>query len=404
MSTEKVDDLPAINNYTIFFLGLSFRWGSLERMILKDCLLARDAGAKVYLYCYKNSLLEERAMAEGITTIHHHGKVHTKIFQWNKLKVLTRLFRELNVNLVHCYDIKILWPISFFLRANPLVPLVFTQGFELRKFYRAFWFKPLVSRVDQVFLPTIGLEENVWGHLGIPPRKVDLIGMACPAGEHRECPKPPFRYTEERWYIGTNLTGLETNTKFLNTIFHAFQVLLQNKLEEKGFTLVLALERPWSEFGLNDELKRQVKDMGIEEYVAFVGPVSMEEIQRHVDVWVGQSRREDLEDYTVESLLNGRPVVMPRSVASMETLRELGRVGETYKRDDSRELREKITKILLNLETYEGNLHKANQPLRDRYGDRTYAENLIKIYYNLLNRRKRLLRRRLHNKDVEKNP
>lgn len=390
---------------TFFFMGLSHRWGTEERTILKDCLIAHKAGAKVYLYTYKDSVLDERAKSEGLECHYHQGKFVTKVFKWHKLRKLKNLLAELQVNVVHCYDIKVLWPLCLYMRSMPLVPLVFTLSNDLKKYFRSFWYRPLVSRVDQVLLPMSELMENVWGHMGIPPRKIDFIGLGLETRKKsEEEPRPPFRFTDKRWYIGTNLNGIETNTHFLDTVFHSFRVMIEKGLDEKNYTFALCNERNWSECVLTDELRRQVKDWGLEEHVAFVDQRDVARHQLDIDLWLGLTRREELEDYAVQALLAGKPVCVPRTAFSMEVFRGYGVIGETYMSGDSREIREKCETILRNYDTYEKSLRKSHHALKKAYGQEAYEESLLKIYENLLNRRRRLWRVRQKRKLSKYNP
>lgn len=392
---------------TFFYMGLSYRWGTEERTIIKDCLMASKAGAKVYLYTYKDSVLDERAKDFNIECLYHQGKFVTKVFKWHKLRKLKNLLAELQVNVVHCYDIKVLWPLCLYMRSMPLVPLVFTLSGDLKKYYRSFWYRPLISRVDQVLLPMSELVENVWGHMGIPPRKIDFVGLGLNTlkrSEYAEGERPPFRFTNKRWYIGTNLNGIETNTHFLDTVFHSFRVMIEKGLDEKNYTFALCNERNWSECVLTSELRRQVKDWGLEEHVAFVDQRDVATHQLDVDLWLGLERREELEDYAVQALINGRPIVVPRSASSMEVMRSFGVVGETYMAGDSREIREKCETILRNYSTYEKNLHKSHQALMESYGSESYKDSLSKIYEKLLNRRRRLWRVRQKRKLTAYNP
>jgi glycosyltransferase involved in cell wall biosynthesis len=374
-------------------MGLSHRWGTEERTIIKDCLIAKSAGAKVYLYTYKDSVLDERAKTHEIDCLYHQGKFVTKVFKWHKLRKLKNLLTELQVNVVHCYDIKMLWPLCLYMRSMPLVPLVFTLSNDLKTYYRNFWYKPLISRIDQVLLPMSEMVENVWGHMGIPPRKIDFIGLGLKTlKEKGPEEKPPFRFTKKRWYIGTNLNGIETNTHFLDTVFHSFRVMIEKGLDDKNYTFALCNERNWSECVLTNELRRQVKDWGLEEHVAFVDQKDVARHQLDIDLWLGLTRREELEDYAVQALLAGKPICVPRTAFSMEVFRSFGVIGETYMSGDSREVREKCETILRNYDTYEKNLHKSHQALKETYGHEVYEESLTKIYEKLLNRRRRLWR------------
>lgn len=404
LTTSQELPLKPFEGKTFFYMGLSNRWGTEERTILKDCLVAKDAGAKVYLYTYRDSILHDRAKSCNIECLFHQGKFVTKVFKWHKLRNLKSLLIDLQVNIVHCYDIKILWPLCLYMRTMPLVPLVFTLSNDLRFYYRNFWYRPLVERVDQVLLPMSEMVENVWGHMGIPPRKIDFVGLGLEAVKKTDDERPPFRFTDERWYIGTNLNGIETNTHFLDTVFHSFRVMIEKGLEGKNYTFALCNERNWSECVLTNELRRQVKDWGLEEHVAFVDQRDVSLHQLDVDLWLGLTRREELEDYAVQALISGKPIVVPRSAFSMEILRTFGVVGETYMNGDSREIREKCETILRNYKTYEKNLHKSHQALMGSYGSTNYRESIIKIYEKLLNRRRRLWRVRQKRKITKYNP
>lgn len=405
MTTSPEKSSKPFEGKTFFYMGLSNRWGTEERTILKDCIVASEAGAQVYLYCYRDSVLHDRAKNHNIECLFHTGKFVTKVFKWHKLRNLKTLLTDLQVNIVHCYDIKVLWPLCLYMRSMPLVPLVFTLSNDLRSYYRSFWYKPLIERVDQVLLPMSEMVENVWGHMGIPPRKIDFIGLGLKAiKKPKHDNPPPFRFTDKRWYIGTNLNGIETNTHFLDTVFHSFRVMIEKGLDEKSYTFALCNERNWSECVLTNELRRQVKDWGLEEHVAFVDQKDVASHQLDVDLWLGLTRREELEDYAIQALISGKPICVPRSAFSMEVLRSYGVVGETYMSGDSREVREKCETILRNYSTYEKNLHKSHQALMEAYGDEVYRESMVKIYENLLNRRRRLWKVRQKRKLSKYNP
>lgn len=400
MSTLQVNlSSSPFEGLNFFYMGLTKRWGTEERMIIKDCKLALKGGAKVYLYTYKKTRLRVKAEALGVECIYHKGKFASKIYEWHKLRKLSRLIDELKINVVHCYDIKVLWPLCFYLRQKKLIPLVYTMSTELSRSYKDFWYRPLSSRIDQVILPMPEMAENVWARLGLPPRKINFVGVGIKT-RIGESERPPFRFTEDRWYIGTNLNGIETNTQFLDTLFHSFRVMIERKLEGKNYTFALCNERSWADTKLTDELRRQVKDWGLEEHVAFVGPCDIAEQQKWVDLWLGLRRREDLEDYAIQSITSGTPILVPRTSSSMELLRIHGQVGETFKIGDSREIREKCETVLRNLSTYKSNLHKAHQALAESFGHDRYDDLMTKAYQKLLGRRRRLQRIRRQKRKI----
>lgn len=403
MSIKKAKEINTISGKAIFFFALTKRWGTKERFIINDCLHAKEAGARVYLYCYKKSYIEQIAKLNGIETLYHRGKVYTKVLQWHKLRGISKTLKDLKISIVHCYDVSLLWPLTYFLRSMPLVPLVFTQETELEKFYRDFYFRPLIARIDQVFVPMTQLLDNVLGHLNFPLRKMKLIGMGVTQKKIERPKSLPFSFEGTRFCIGTNLNGIETNTKFLDTLFHSLNVLVKKGVGPKGITLILFCERPWNEFHLTDELKRKLTDLGLEENVAFATSDNLAENQSLVDLWVSLVRRETLEDYAIQAIVNGVPVLLPRTALAVDLVSDFGRIGETYRSHDSRELREKLAKILLNLDTYKKNIEKAKAPLLDTHGRDAYRKMLVNQYAKLIEKRERLARKKENMRKAPKN-
>ena len=123
-------NLP-LHQKNFFLIGLSFDWNSIERTVIADARAIMNAGGNVHLYTFRDSHLDRQAKKWKIICHYHQGAVATKIFKWNKLKAVAKLIRNNQIDLVHCYDIKILWPLCYFLRADSLTPLVLTLSKEL---------------------------------------------------------------------------------------------------------------------------------------------------------------------------------------------------------------------------------------------------------------------------------
>ena len=105
--------IKPFTNLNIFFLGLSNRWGSEERNILKDCTLALELVLKFIFIHIKILCSIGEQEKFSIECFFHQGKLVTKVFKWHKLRKAVPL-KELNVNIVHCYDIKLLRATVFY--------------------------------------------------------------------------------------------------------------------------------------------------------------------------------------------------------------------------------------------------------------------------------------------------
>lgn len=393
MSTKQESTKNILTHKKIFLIGLSFKWSSLERLVISDAQAIIKNGGEVFLYTFRDSVLDQKAKEIGAQCFYHQGIVATKLIKWNRLKSVSKLIKKHQADLVHCYDIKMLWPLSYFLKTKPLIPLVLTVHDELKHFYRGFWYRPLNRRIDQIFTTSPVINENVWGNLGVPPIKVKPLGLPmAKVDKGSGSTSLPFQTHEDRWYLGTNLSGIEKNTHFLDNLFHVLKVLLGQDIAGKKITFVLASERRWNECLITDELRRRVKDWGLEDYVAFMGPCLIPELQPHLDLWIGMKTRESLEDYCVNALYNGVPTLLPRTTMSMELLRNGGKIGETYKIGDARSLREKCMKVLQEVGEYRRRLEKFQGQLDELHNSDRYQKRLAESYQQLMKRRLRLMR------------
>lgn len=384
-----------MNNLTgkaFFFFAPSNRWETSERNVIRDAQIARDLGARVIIYCYRDSVLDEWCKNHHFETRYCTGKIKNRFKLFKTIKRLITFFKKENVELVHCYNVEHIWPLAFFLRTDRQISLVFSLSHELKYFYRNIWFRPLVARIDHIFFISWEMVDNISGHLGVPMRKMGYIGTG--GAEPSEKGKPPFSRDKDSFYIATNVSGTERRIKFIDVILNAFKILVQSNLLEKKLYLVLASEKRWSHFVVANELRRKLTDMGLESNLIFVDSHEMGEVQQHVDLWIGQERTEDIEDYCVEALLNNRPVIFPRTASSVEIIRQFGQVGETYKNGDGRELRHKIKKTLESLVKYEKSLEKSLSKIDEFFGPQVYRQRLGDSYLKLVSRRERYLRKK----------
>lgn len=383
--------MSKITGKVFFFFGLSYHWETSERNVIRDARIARELGAKVIVYCYRDSVVDSWCKNHHIETKYPPGKITNRFKLLKTIRNLIPYLKERNVSLVHCYNVNHLWPFAFFLRTDRVVSLVFTLSHELNNFYRTIWFRPLLARIDHIFFISWEMVDNISGHLGIPMRKMDYIGTGGTTVEKSD--RKPFIKERNAYYIGTNVSGTERSTKFIDTILNGFKILVESDLLDRKLYFVLASEKRWSHFIVANELRRKLTDMGLESNFIFVDSFEIFEVQLKVDLWLGQVRTEDIEDYCIEALLNRRPVLFPRTASSAEVIRQFGLIGETYKFDDGRELRHKIIKVLENLEDYQKGLSGKIDKIREFFGPEIYQERLGKSYKSLVGRRERFLRK-----------
>lgn len=375
-------------------------WSTIERTALRDCKLLKDAGHQTYLYCLQDSFLDIKAREAGVKIIPHHGKLSTSVMRWKKLSHLSKLIDDFSIQIVQCYDIHMLWPVSYFLRNKPLIPLIFSYNVEVQKVYRQMWYRPLISRIDVTLIPNREMLEGVVGSLGIAPHKIEDCGLG--VGEEklglRSLTQGESGHFLENfrddWLFGSYVGAHESDIRFLRPIFEALKVLNEIKPQGKSCKLVLISDKPWDQTLIYPELRTELIDSGLDQDVLFESKTSVIRLQQWMDLWIGLRTYEAIEDYTVSALLGGVPVVLTRSTTSVELLRPNQALGRTYKKNDSRELRTKILHILANYEYAQQNIQSSYDHLKELFGIETYRDQLLAIFKKSLQKRARFYRRK----------
>jgi len=400
MSEHARETSSALEHTNFLFVGLSYDWSVRERQIISDMLCAREKGANVHLYALRDSGLASRAKELGFSCSFHQGVLSKSFIKWKRLKAVSKLINHYRIDIVHCYDIDVLWPLSYILKSKPVIPLILSLSSSLNRSYRGIWYGPLSRRLDQVIVTHDDMSENVYGFLGIPPIKVKAqnLGVDISTRDHpRE--KPFFKISEDRFYLGTHLSGLETSTTFLDPLFYALKTLTTQKdILGREMTCVLGSNKNWRECLVTEEVRRKVKDWGLEDYVAFMGPCNVTELQLDVDVWVDLQSESQLSDTWISSLVLGTPLIAPRTGGSMELMKSYPGSMELYRFGDTRDLRSKLEKILVKLDSYESSLLSYREELDDQFSIEQFRREMGFRYEKLIKRRKRLVLGRKKNK------
>lgn len=370
----------------VLYICPSDKWSSVERLAIKDALFNLEQGHQSYIYCIRDTFVDLEAKKHNIPRFFHQGKLSTKILKWNRFYDLAQEIRNRDINLVHCYDYKLVWPLSFFLRTNPIISLVLTCNQFLQKYYDRIWHKALISRVDQVIVPYSRMAEDVRSRLRVPERKVEALGLGIQSSfsilETNE--SGPFK-------IAVNIPPHEKDFSFLKTIFNALEAL-NSVQKEREIQLLLLNEQPWEETLIYQELKHYILDMGVANYIQFVGKSDIEKIQSQIHLWLQLNNDVVVEDLSLKAIIKGLPILVPRSDFSMKVLKEFPSIGEIYKLGDSRELRDKILRILKGHQNYREYLKGRNEDLLCEFGKDSYQEGLERVYQKVIKKRERYYR------------
>ncbi|ATH06923.1 hypothetical protein BIY24_02920 [Halobacteriovorax marinus] len=374
----------------ILYVCLGSKWGTRERMALKDCLIARETGHNVFLYCLRDSFINLKAKQLGIDCLFHVGSISLNFLKWHRLNAFVQYLTKFNITLVHCYDISFLWPASFYLKRKPKVSLVFTFNHEIKKFYKRFWHRNLIRRIDQVFLPVKEMADGVHGHLEVPIRKFEYTGL----GVGKNVTSQASDKSSGAWFIGCAVGGHEKEIDFLKPAISAISSLNTKSSLTKKVKLLIYSEVSWDKFLLQDEVREFIAAVSANDHVFLEFTDDLTSACQKVDAWLGLDTKIPIEDLLINSLLNDTPTLAPRTYATKELFRKRGRLGETYKSGDAREIREKIEKILSTYTDYITRIERGRGGLISDFGFEFYKNQLLMGYQKILTKRERLIRNR----------
>jgi len=368
----------------ILYVCPSTNSGTRERMLLRDSLLLKEVGHNVFVYCLKDSYLDSECSKLGLNVIHHVGKRPMNVFKWHKLKTLRSFFKRIDVNIVHCYELNFLWPVAFFLRKKKLTPLFFTLTNEVTKFYHQFWYKPLLTRLDLIFIPVREMIDTVTTHMDIPQRKIYFSGLGLKKIK-KDLDKKEL--DSNVWNFSCWVNDHEESGKDLSACFEAIWAVNTSFKLKKIAHLHLYSSRKWQTNIITEKLNTQINKLGIEKFVHFHEDTNVQNITS--DIWISYNSNTPLEDYTLISMLKGIPTIMPRNATTSEICRFYEGLNLTFKASDSRDLRAAMDKITAKISKGVGAELTARDELWIEHGEEGYKYNLYKIYEKHLNKRKR---------------
>ena len=300
----------------ILCIGLSHSWGSLERGILWDVAILKNGGRKPFLYCYENSILASEAIKKGIEVV-HPKKATTGFFQWRIFLGLPSIVRQFKIDLIHFYQIKFIWSLCFFLYRVIEIPLVMTVNNEIKRFYNNILHRTLIYRVDMFLCPFEGFRKNIASHLMVKLKKTSSLGMAtlCSGVQKREG-KTTVKQGQNGLRMGVFCKGEKGEQDHLKIVLHALTVF-NKKLEQPVF-LELISEGSWENNPSYKCCRELSWEYQIGDWISFKENNALLESEVDFDLWAGLPGQEDLEDISLWALLQGAPLLIPRTGASME--------------------------------------------------------------------------------------
>lgn len=357
---------------------LGSSWSSKERAAIRDCKIILDAGHIPILYCLKNSFIDREAQKFKVKIIYHD---EWNTFNFFKIFKFSRFLRQLNISLVHAYDITFLLKIIFAIWTIPQIPLVFSLFQELKKSYRSFFNILFIGRVDMVVVPFSEMEENVFNAVGIKSNRVKVCGAGILYENIKHRKKIPRSVALS---IKPHISKFAEISTLLNTAF---------MFQTRGFTdfkVFIHYEGIWNESPIYKDLKNHILAYKLEENFIFVDEMSIFDVSSQVELWLQLEDTGKLDDGMLMALISGTPVLIPRNGVNIELLETYQNVGESYKIDDVREFKQKLQYVFNNLSIYRDGIENCLPKLAVEHGLERYKTELLTGYRNVILRRERI--------------
>ena len=369
-------------------------WNTKERFAFRDILLARKHGYNIYLCTYEDSFAAKMARNIDVEVIPFKEHFLNKFADFHRHFPLGPVFKKVHIDIVHCYDFHLLFSLSVQLKRQNLTALVLTQDHAIDKPLQRFWYRPLISRIDSLILVNKNLMQDALGNLGLPMKKIDYFGLGI---KYEEAIHPAeidinFETYKDYFLVGTYISpGLE-NYNNLVPLLSALRVLNEKQTAIRKSKLVLISPVEFQTMPFLSALMKDIQEQDLTEDVLFVTTQDIVGVITRLDLWISNGDHELVEDFAISAIIHEVPAIMGRNFCSKDLVEEYEGVGETYKLNDARELRDKWEKMILGRGVYKEKTRLYKFFIEREHSHKSYKTNLMNLYSRSVQRRVRLFR------------
>lgn len=365
-----------VSDLTTLFVCPSAEWGTLERRAIADSVYFRDIGGNSIIFCLKGSYIDIEAQRQDISIIYYTGKRVNPFFDLSYLLDMRKILQENRFNIIHCYSLDYVWKLSFLLMANSKVPLFLTLNSLLAQTNKNILQRWLFRRVDHVITFCKVTSELVYQYLPVSLHKVKVTG-----GGIETIKKNHKKDKTNTRKIGAFINLGTKYYKEIETLLYAIAPLNQ-AIQDLSLKLEFYFysENDWKTMQRFSEVMQKVQALSLGEYVFFHQSTNREHDIQSLDIFVGTSFSEPYNDFEIIALLSNIPTVLPRTAFRKQVLSLSRHIGESYLKYDSRELKDKILKILLNDQIYKSEILENYETLLNEHGIDSYSERITKLY------------------------
>lgn len=378
-------DRIIFQDLTVLAICPSEKWSTLQRRAIFDCTYIRNIGGNPVILCLEGGQVAKEAEKEDIQTIYLKKYKFTGFKDFKFILEFRNLLKEERFDIIHCYDLDIMWISSFLMKSNQGIPLFFTFNQNIKNVYNNIFTKWLLRRVDNIFTLSEEIQDFVRESFLISPSKVKNIGSGLDVLKIEKDKKTP----NSLGCLVDNIHELN-RLKSIMKIFRFLKTYEEKKFQELKLSIFLGPLVYQS-----DEAKKLLTEM---EHEFYEGDVFLYELNekvaelKKIDIFIGMAFDEPINDYEVISLIHDIPVLFPRTAMRQSLVYKYENVGETYFEEDIREGRSKLVKMINNYPKYLKSLTKCAADIYEVHGVEPYGDLLESSYAQNVAKRSRFVK------------
>jgi glycosyltransferase involved in cell wall biosynthesis len=328
----------AVSN-TILYLSTSSGPGGAERLVNKLAVGFTNESFRSVVCLFRPGWVQQQCEADGIPTTVIPNKGAFDIV-W--LKRFITLIRKEQVRLIHAheFDAIVHGTLAAVIARIPIVATIHGKNYYWEKSTRRVAYR-LASRCARVVAVSENLKRFVTERTGIPARRIRVI--------YNGIDSFPDIHPHEQARL-RNEIGLDNEDQIVGTVGSLYPIKGHRFLIEAIPAIIRACPRArFLLVGRGDQeipLKEQVKRLGIERYVYFLGlRQDINRLLSIMDVFVLPSLSEGLSVATLEAMASAKPVIATRVGGNPELVVE-GETGMLVPSEDDQALVRSIVGLL----------------------------------------------------------
>lgn len=331
---------------------LSARWGGPEQVAMSDMVDMANADIPITLLCFEGSPIHAAALRHPRLKVYAIPLLIPGRFDWGFIRALRAKIEEVEANIVHINDERLLWHLRIALIRRPDVSIIVNRHAlaERRYIYDVFR-AMLLRRLDYMIVLSESIKGGLLAKRIVPEKRVKVINLGLdfsrfdPAKSNGKAVRAAWGVEEDTIVIGS--VGRLVPEVGQDTFLKAAAGLL--KYHQWKMRFVIIGEEPLvasEEYVMH--LKELVRQFHMDDVVTFgsLGD-NLPDVMAAFDVFVMPGREEVPGLGALEALAMERPVVLSNVVGAEDIVGER-EFGLLVRPEDAFDLQTQILYLLQN--------------------------------------------------------